>query len=101
MGIGGDLNVCGHATFGGARGFSSIHPELVEGLRAVPCTGPDLEVEVLGDEGITGDLFVCGDEFVGGNRTVNGTLFASGGISVTGPVVISDSLKVPVARVAH
>lgn len=65
VGIGGDLNVCGHATFGGARGG------LLDELRAgVPCTGPSLEVEVLGDQGITGDLFVCGNTTINSNLTV-------------------------------
>ena len=89
VGIGGDLNVCGHATFGGARGAGLD----LEELRAVPCTGPSLEVEVLGDEGISGNLYVCGNETIGGNLIVNGTLTASGGINVTGPLVISNTTQ--------
>lgn len=50
--VNGDLDVCGQATFGGVRSSGL--------LRSVPCTGATLEVEVIGDEGILGNLYVCG-----------------------------------------
>ena len=73
--IAGNLVVCGLGTFGGGRGFDM-------GLRSVPgcsgltginCTGPSIELEVLGDAGISGDLFVCGNETVTNLNVCNTT----------------------------
>lgn len=84
VGVGGDVNICGITTMGAARNLSLLTPE----LRLVPCTGPNLRLEVHGSVGITDNLFVCGtitaNGFSGPGLFVSGTQGVTGSTGSTG-----------------
>ncbi len=82
VGIGGNLNVCGLTTMGGARNVSHAPFD----SRSIPCAGPSLQLEVLGDVGIENNLYVCGTIVANGfSGPIVGGTGATGATGATGP----------------
>lgn len=99
LGVVGDANICGFATVGGSRGDALLAQE---SLRAIPgCTGLPADCDqgrllVIGDAGITNNVYVCGDVNVNGHINSNNLSVCETGIinnlivinSITGPGIV-------------